>query len=287
MPFIANRFRDRRQQYLCWAENCFAHARAVSKPDEIIDVPSGDADSLLAFQSESEGQRNATAVTATPRQRWSSRFPRIRTGAIVKRGRRVWAMSDSAVRSFGGRCAACLKSQRARREVLRWSPRLAIFALGIGVGALVTARDSTPDQTPVRVTAHQPATSHLNSVIGSVRADAAVAAGTTGVRPSIASGASPWPPISALTDDGERALGARNARRRGHRGTLVVTSRPQGARVYVNNRFAGRTPLSMRAQPVGSRALRLTMDGYANWSRAITIVANQATNVSAQLSRSE
>jgi hypothetical protein len=29
------------------------------------------------------------------------------------------------------------------------------------------------------------------------------------------------------------------------------------------------------------------MDGYANWSRAITIVANQATNVSAQLTRSE
>jgi hypothetical protein len=287
MPLIANRFRVRRQQYLCWAENCFAHAQAVSKPDEIIDVPSGDADSLLAFQSESEGQLNAAAVTATPRQRWSSRFSQIRTGAIVNRGRRMWAMSDSVLRSFGGRCVACLKSQRARREVLRWSPRLAIFALGIGVGALVTARDSTSVQTAVRVTAHQPAAPHLSSVIGAIRADAPAAAGTTGVRPSIASGASSWPPISALIDDRERALGARGARPRGHRGTLVVTSRPQGARVYVNNTFAGRTPLSMRAQPVGSRALRLTMDGYANWSRAITIVANQATNVSAQLTRSE
>ena len=259
---------------------------SVSKPDDIIDVPSGDAESLLVFQSESEVAPEVRAPASTPRIPRPRRLPRIRADAVVTRGRRLWTMSAStsasAVSKLGGQCARCLKSQRARREVLRWSPRLAIFVLGVGVGALVTTRESNPIPTSVRAVVEQTAGPELKSVITPVQQDA-VPAGTTGTRPSIASGASSWPPDAASRLE----PAARRSRPRGHRGTLIVTSRPRGARVYLNNRFAGRTPLSMRAQPVGSRAVRLTMDGYANWSRAITIVANQATNVSAQLTRSE
>ena len=286
MPFIAACVAVTSATFVLGRKLLCARA-TVSKRDDIIDVLPGDADSLLAFQSESEGKPHASADVEKARQPRSWRLPRIRTDAIVYGSRQLWASSESAIRRFGGRCSACLKSQRARREVLRWSPRLAIFALGIGVGAWVTARDSTPGQTTTLDMAHQPATPHLSSVIEPARRDAAIPTATTGVRPSIASGASSWPPTSSSRGEAARAAAARSARPRGHRGTLVVTSRPRGALVYVNNRFAGRTPLSMRAQPVGSRAVRLTMDGYANWSRAITIVANQATNVSAQLTRSE
>ena len=69
----------------------------------------------------------------------------------------------------------------------------------------------------------------------------------------------------------------------GHRGTLVVTSQPRGASVFVNNRLAGRTPLVMTALPAGSRAVRLSLDGYAAWSRGVSVVANQSTTISAKL----
>lgn len=62
-----------------------------------------------------------------------------------------------------------------------------------------------------------------------------------------------------------------------------MTSQPVGASVYVNNRLAGRTPLVMKAVPAGSRALRLSLDGYAAWSRGVSVVANQSTTITAEL----
>jgi len=72
-----------------------------------------------------------------------------------------------------------------------------------------------------------------------------------------------------------------------HRGTLIVTSTPGGASVYVNNQLAGQTPLVMRGLAAGSRAVRLDLDGYARWSRGIQVVADQSTTISARLSQSE
>jgi hypothetical protein len=41
----------------------------------------------------------------------------------------------------------------------------------------------------------------------------------------------------------------------------------------------------LKALPVGSRAVRVTLNGYAPWSRGVTVVANRSTTVSAQLDR--
>ena len=68
-----------------------------------------------------------------------------------------------------------------------------------------------------------------------------------------------------------------------YRGSLRVTSEPAGAGVFINDSFAGRTPLVIRTMPVGSRAVRVTLDGYASWSRGVRIVANESTTVAAQL----
>ena len=73
----------------------------------------------------------------------------------------------------------------------------------------------------------------------------------------------------------------------GSHGTLVVTSNPRGANVFINNDFAGRTPLTLRSLPAGSRAVRVGLDGYAPWSRGIRVVANQSTTVAAVLTRSK
>jgi hypothetical protein len=67
------------------------------------------------------------------------------------------------------------------------------------------------------------------------------------------------------------------------RGSLAVTSRPSGARVSLNGRPAGKTPLVLRNLPVGSRAVRLELDRYQPWSSAIRVITNQQARVMVDL----
>jgi hypothetical protein len=67
------------------------------------------------------------------------------------------------------------------------------------------------------------------------------------------------------------------------RGVLAVGSRPAGARVALNGQPVGTTPLVLTNLEVGSRAVRLTLDGYQPWTSAVRVVANQRTNLSATL----
>ena len=70
------------------------------------------------------------------------------------------------------------------------------------------------------------------------------------------------------------------------RGSFAVGSRPEGAEVFLNGKPVGRTPLVLTNLPVGSRAVRVTLDGHQPWSRAVQVVANQRTTVTATLQRS-
>ena len=70
------------------------------------------------------------------------------------------------------------------------------------------------------------------------------------------------------------------------RGSVAVGSRPEGAEVFVNGQSVGRTPLVLRDLRIGSRAVRVTLDGHQSWSRAVQVVANQRTTVTATLERS-
>jgi len=67
------------------------------------------------------------------------------------------------------------------------------------------------------------------------------------------------------------------------RGSLVVNSRPSGARVFVNGRSVGRTPLVLRNQTAGSRAVRVALDGYVPWSSAVQVIADTETHLRAEL----
>jgi hypothetical protein len=69
------------------------------------------------------------------------------------------------------------------------------------------------------------------------------------------------------------------------RGELVVASQPEGAMVFINNDYAGQTPLVVRAMDIGSRAVRLRLEGYEPWSRGVRVVANESTTVTADLTR--
>jgi hypothetical protein len=68
-------------------------------------------------------------------------------------------------------------------------------------------------------------------------------------------------------------------------GTLVIESKPAGAKVYVDNKLAGTTPLSVPNLPAGSHAIRLERDGYRRWSSSVRVVAAERNRVTASLEK--
>jgi hypothetical protein len=68
-------------------------------------------------------------------------------------------------------------------------------------------------------------------------------------------------------------------------GVLEVDSRPTGARVYLDGKLIGNTPLSMPTVPAGEHAVRLEHDGYRRWSSSVRVVASERNRVTASLER--
>jgi hypothetical protein len=68
-------------------------------------------------------------------------------------------------------------------------------------------------------------------------------------------------------------------------GTLIVDSRPAGAKVFVDGKLAGTTPLSMHDVRAGEHAIRLEHDGYRRWSSSVRVVAAEQNKVTASLER--
>ncbi len=68
-------------------------------------------------------------------------------------------------------------------------------------------------------------------------------------------------------------------------GSLDVDSRPSGARVFVDGRSVGTTPVSVDGLEAGEHAVRLEQDGYRNWTSSVRIVAGARNRVAASLER--
>jgi serine/threonine-protein kinase len=68
-------------------------------------------------------------------------------------------------------------------------------------------------------------------------------------------------------------------------GALEVDSRPAGAKVYLDGKLIGNTPLSLPSVAAGEHAVRLEHDGYRNWSSSVRIVASERNRVTASLER--
>jgi PEGA domain-containing protein len=68
-------------------------------------------------------------------------------------------------------------------------------------------------------------------------------------------------------------------------GSLIVDSRPTGAKVYVDGRLAGTTPLTMRDVRAGEHAIRIERDGYRLWTSSVRVVAAEQNRVTASLER--
>jgi hypothetical protein len=66
-------------------------------------------------------------------------------------------------------------------------------------------------------------------------------------------------------------------------GALSVASRPPGARVFLDRRPVGTTPMSLSQVSAGSHVVRLELAGYLPWSGAIQVVAGEQNRVTASL----
>ena len=68
-------------------------------------------------------------------------------------------------------------------------------------------------------------------------------------------------------------------------GALAVDSRPAGAKIFMDGKLVGTTPMSLPAVPAGSHAIRLEHDGYRRWSSSVHVVASEQNRVTASLER--
>lgn len=142
------------------------------------------------------------------------------------------------------------------------------FATGVIVGTVVVNSFGTRI-TAVRATSAEaaPATTPSSSLPSALV--------TTYVAPPAEVDATP----AAVPARRDLAQGAVTA----YRGGLSVDTHPTGATVFVNNERVGEAPLVLSSLPVGSRAVRVELNGYEPWSRSVRIVANRSTSISAHL----
>ena len=71
------------------------------------------------------------------------------------------------------------------------------------------------------------------------------------------------------------------------RGSLLVESRPAGARVLVGGRLVGTTPLAVPDLPAGPADVRIEMEGFRPWTSTVQIAAGDRSRVRASLEGSE
>jgi protein kinase-like protein/PEGA domain-containing protein len=68
-------------------------------------------------------------------------------------------------------------------------------------------------------------------------------------------------------------------------GALAVDSRPAGAKVFVDGKMVGTTPMAIPSVAAGSHVVRLEHDGYRRWSSSVRVVASEQNRVTASLER--
>jgi serine/threonine protein kinase len=92
-------------------------------------------------------------------------------------------------------------------------------------------------------------------------------------------------PLRATTTRAAGAAVNRPDRSRddGYTGTVVFESRPTGARVVLDGREVGRTPLVLPSVRAGSHVVRLELAGHRTWTAAVRVIADDRTRIAASL----
>jgi hypothetical protein len=67
-------------------------------------------------------------------------------------------------------------------------------------------------------------------------------------------------------------------------GEIDISSTPSGAGVYVDSTYMGITPYAMKNVVIGSHVVKLTKDGYLDWSKIVKVTNGGISTVDADLS---
>src|SRR5713226_3617675 len=67
-------------------------------------------------------------------------------------------------------------------------------------------------------------------------------------------------------------------------GTLQVTSTPEGAEVLADGAFVGNAPATLKLGP-GKHTIRVSLSGYKEWSREMTVLAGSEVKLAAVLEK--
>jgi hypothetical protein len=68
------------------------------------------------------------------------------------------------------------------------------------------------------------------------------------------------------------------------KGSVTVSSAPDGADVYVDDNFVGNAPATLKLSP-GKHTVKVSQDGYKAWSKDISVFADSEVNLKAALAK--
>ena len=87
---------------------------------------------------------------------------------------------------------------------------------------------------------------------------------------------SPKPPAEPKPKSGPAVSG---------RGKLVISSRPERADLYVDNKYVGTTPSRDLSFPAGPVKVRIQKKGYRTWERTVTVLKDNTVSVAPELEK--
>ena len=93
----------------------------------------------------------------------------------------------------------------------------------------------------------------------------------------------PARPAAASSTASDHASGVPADARGATVGSLMVDSRPAGARVFVDGKMVGTTPALLDAVGAGDHTVRLELDGFSPWTATSKVAGGERTRVSGSL----
>ena len=93
----------------------------------------------------------------------------------------------------------------------------------------------------------------------------------------------PARPAAASSPAPDRSSGVPADARGAKVGSLMVDSRPAGARVFVDGKMVGTTPMLLDAIAAGDHTVRLELDGFSPWTATSKVAGAERTRVSGSL----
>ncbi len=177
------------------------------------------------------------------------------------------------------------------RLLVRSTPSGArVFVDGRDRGRAPTViRDLARGEHRVRLVHEGYATDERRIVITASRSPQSMSVTLAGTRaaerasPPISGGQTGAPPVAGRKTSPPIAGRSGPATSGGTLGSLSVDSRPAGAKVFIDDKPVGVTPIVLSQIGAGDHVVRLEQAGYRQWSSSVRIVAGERNRVTASL----